>query len=487
MRPLTNKPVGRGLRYGTVLAARSVQSSPSSRDNFIPGRRYFGWIVDTLNRHKAATAAVFAMGVKAGGALLMILIFTLAGRAMSADDFGRLAVWFNAVSLLAVAAVFGQDTLIMRSWGEYTGRGRYDVARSAYRFGWRVTAISALAFGGALLFAARFLYADVSWAMALACAAFLFTQTLLHYSSTSCRALVGFVVSEINRELTWRLVLLGAVAFAIFHGGVTPTQFFFGGVIGMLLSLAVQSLFVRSKLAGGPAAAPDDFDGVGWLTISRSMWLSAIVEAVSQYADVMLVAYFASPADAGAYFVAARIANIFMMVTTGLHTYSMTHCATLFFSNQSRKLQAILRSLAIVSLALLLPALIAIVAVGSDILMILGSRFQSAYPILIVLTLASFAKSVCGPASGILLTTGHERLYSWVVLIATGARLLLTAALASQFGGLGAAAGWAIGNVPLAICLALICRAVCGIDPSVAVIIPFWRREAAPSVTGAGT
>ena len=485
MRQVTNKAASSGLRSKSMLVAHSVLSEPSSGGNSIPGRLHLEWIVDILSRHKAAASAVFALGVKASGALLTIVIFALAGRAMSADDFGRLAVWFNAVSLLAVAAVVGQDTLIMRSWGEYNGRGQYAVARCAYRFGWRVTVASGLAFAAALFFAARLVYANVSWAMALACAAFLFTQTLLHYSSHSSRVLVGFVTSEINRELTWRLVLLGAVTWAIVYGGVTPTQFFFGGVIGMLLSLAFQSVAVRRKLASGPVAAPADFDGAGWLIIARSMWLSAIVEAISQYADVMLVGYFVSPADAGAYFVAARIANIFTMVTTGLHTYSLTHSAALFFSNQHQKLQAILRSLAIVSLAFLLPAVIVIVVAGSDILMVLGTRHESAYPILIVLTLACFARALCGPASGILLTTGHERLYSRVVVFATAARILLTAFLASQFGGLGAAVGWAIGNVPLAICLALICRAVCGVDPSVAAI-PLWRKEAATSVTGAG-
>jgi len=447
----------------------------------------FKALIEVLRRYTTAIASVFALGVRASGALLTIAIFTVAGHAMAADEFGRLAVWFNAVSLLAVAAVFGQDTLIMRSWGEYSGRGEFGLARSAYRFGWRVTILSGLGFAVALLVVSRFVDARLSTLALFACPAFLFTQTMLHYSSNSSRAIVGLVVSEINRELTWRLVMLGALIWAVFRQDLSLGQFFVGGVIGMILSLTVQSVAVRRKwkLDNPPAAA--DVDARGWMAKALSMWISAIIEAISQYADVMLVAYFASPADAGNYFVAARIANIFLMVMTGLHTYSLMHSASLFFSNQRAKLQKLLRTLAMVSLAFVLPAVVGIVLAGSPILSLFGARYASAYPILIVLTLASFARSLCGPAPGILLTTGHERLYSWIVTVATATRLVLTAALAYRYGALGAAVGWAIGNVPLSIGLALICRMVNGIDPTVLAIFLKVAGERALRSVGSQT
>ena len=108
-----------------------------------------------LGSHRTAVSAVFAMGIKASGALLTLTIFTLAARAMSADEFGRLAIWFNALSFLAVAAVFGQDTLISRSFGEYAGRGDYAQAWGAYRFGWRMTLLSVMVFGAALFCSPR--------------------------------------------------------------------------------------------------------------------------------------------------------------------------------------------------------------------------------------------------------------------------------------------------------------------------------------------
>jgi len=447
-------------------------------------------ILKRLENWRPAIASIFAMSLKAAGALITIGIFTLAARAMSADEFGQLAIWFNAMSLLAVAAVFGQDTLISRSWGEHSGRGEHHVAKDAYRFGWQMTLLSGCVFVVGLFAVVPFLDIKIGQTALYACAFFLFMQTMLHFSSHSSRMVAGFIVSEVNRELVWRFVLLFVILWAILHQGLTLGQFFFAAAGGMILSVVFQSIAVRRKFATmektersadiptspinrsllSSLFLPRDLSRQ-WFSRASAMWLSAVVEAVSQYADVMLIGYFASPAVAGDYFVAARIANVFPMVTTGLHTYSMTHSAHLFFSGQIHRLQFILRSLALVSLAFLLPPVVLILIAGEPILSIFGPRYVAVYPTLIVLTLASFARSLCGPAPGILLTTGHERLYSWIVILATLARMATTAILAKDYGALGAAWGWTIGNLPLALALVVICRAVCSVDTSVLAIL----------------
>jgi len=432
--------------------------------------------ISRLGNQKAAFSAVLAMGVKGLGALLTIAVFTLAARAMSARDFGQLAVWFNAMLFLAVAATFGQDTLIARNWGEYSGRGDKEMARGAYWFGWRATAVSGAVFVAGLVLFAPLVAVEMAPAALFAGAAFMFAQTLLHYSSHSCRVIVGFVVSETNRELTWRVVLLLVIVWSVLHQGLTPAQFFCAGAAGMGLSLLFELLAVRRRLLADPVAAVCETDRREWLRRGRSMWLSAIVEATSQFADVMLIGYFASPAVAGDYFVAARIANIFLMVTTGLNTYSFTHSANLYFSGQIDRLQDILRSVVTAALAFVLPALLVIVVFGARILTIFGDRFAAAYPTLVVLASGAFAMSLCGSASVILLTTGHEKLYSRVLTSATAARMALTSLLAWQFGAFGAACGWAFVNAPLAFGLALICRKACGVDPSAASI--FMARRA---------
>lgn len=434
-------------------------------------------LVSRLAAHRTAVGAILAMGIKAGGALLTLIVFTLAARAMTADEFGRLAIWFNAVSLLAVGAVFGQDTLIARSFGEYAGKGDYEQAWGAYRFGWKMTIASAIVFLAGMLLLAPFLFPGLARTSLLAAAFFLLTQTFLHYSSHSTRVAVNFVVSETNRELFWRILLLTVVVWAVLRQGLTPAEFFIAAGVGQLLSLVAQLWFMRRAYLGHPVETLTQADSKTWFSRGISMWISAVVEAAGLYFDVILIGYVATPAVAGEYFVAARIAAIFLMVQTGLNTYTYAHSSQLYFSGQIDRLQDMLRSLVVVSTALVAPCLLLIYVFGAEILTIFGDRYSVVYPTLVVLATACFIMSTCGSSSVVLLTTGHEKLYSRVITAATAGRVALSAILAWRFGAFGAACGWALVNAPLAAALVAICRRVCGVDTSIFSVVGYLRAR----------
>ena len=80
--------------------------------------------------------------------------------------------------------------------------------------------------------------------------------------------------------------------------------------------------------------------------------------------------------------------------------------------------------------------------------------------------------TLCGPASGILMMTGGERLWSRIAILSLALRVMLMLYLAPRYGASGAALGWAIVNAPVAICVSLLCRRRCGVDPSALSILP---------------
>ncbi len=427
-------------------------------------------------KSRPVAAAIAAMSIKSAGSLMTLAIFTLAARAMTADEFGRLAIWFNAIGFLAVAAVVGQDTLIARSFDEYVARNDPAQAWGAYRFGWMLTLASGVVFAGAMVVFAPMLFSGVTQPTLLAGAFFLFTQTILHYSSHSTRPIAGFLVSETSRELIWRALLLVVVIWAVFHQGLTIAEFFMAAGVGQLLSFAFAFARTRRAYRMRETRALSFADRREWLARSLSMWQSAIFEAASLYVDVMLIGYVASPAAAGDYFAAARIANVFQMVAGGLNVYTIAHSAKLYFSGQKKKLQDILQSLVLTSTALLAPVLVLIYVFGGALLTIFGDRYAADYPTLVILATGCFVMSTCGSAPVVLLTTGHEKLYSRAIGFATLARFTLTAVLAWRFGALGAAGGWALINAPLSAALSAICYRKTGVDPS---ILSLFRRASA--------
>ncbi|WP_363348966.1 oligosaccharide flippase family protein [Methylocystis echinoides] len=439
-------------------------------------------LIDQLKSQRAAFGAIVAMSIKAAGALMTLAVFTLAARAMTADDFGSLAIWFNAVGFLAVAAVFGQDTLIARSFGEYAGRSDYARAWGAYRFGWTLTLVSGVLFAATMVVCAPLFFPGVANTVLLSAAFFLLTQTILHYSSHSARAVVGVLVSEASRELIWRAILLAAVVWGAFHQGLTRAEFFVIAGVGQLLSLAFASVSVWRVCRKQEAPAASYADRSKWLSRSLPMWQSAMLEAASMYFDVLLIGYVASPAAAGDYFAAARIANVFLMALTGLNTVTVARSASLYFSGNAQKLQELLRSIALVSTAMLAPLLLLIYIFGGQFLTLFGARYAADYLTLVILATGCFVMSTCGSASVVLLTTGQEKLYSRIIAGATFARVALTGLLAWRFGAPGAAAGWTLVNVPLFMLLSAICYRKIGVDPSIlSLLSPLRERMRASS------
>jgi len=426
------------------------------------------------------TGAMLALAIKGGGAILMIVVFLLAARAMPAAAFGEIAIWFNVLSCLAVAAVFGQENLIVRSWAEYAAGGRFGLMAGAYRFGWLASAAATLLACVGLVVANRWIGAPLPAPALGAAIAFLAAQAMLHYSSHSCRTIHGFRVSELNRELTWRLALLFVIALHL-HGDLTLATFFAAAAAGMTLSIAIQLRATAKRFPVEVAAARAQFATREWLGRGGRMCLSASVEAMGQYAEVVLLGFLVAPAEAATYFIAARIANVFAMISTGLNTYTVTHAGALHFAGETEGLQHILRSVMTVVVCLGAPLLLILVLAAAPILSVFGPSYAAGHAPLVVLATASFVITLCGPAPGILVVTGEEGLWSRIAILSLALRVLLILCLAPRYGATGAAIAWAMVNAPVMIGVSLLCRRRCGVDASALSILPGRSMTALPA------
>ncbi len=382
-----------------------------------------------VTSQRAMVGATLTLAIKASGAVLMIAVFTLAARSVPTAEFGKIAMWFNALSCLAVASVFGQETLIVRSWGEYGHQGRPDLMVGAYRFGWATAAICASLACMALLATNQLLAAPLTtFALAAACA-FLAAQVLQHYSSHSSRTIRGYLISEPHRELTWRFILLAVVALHL-RGALTLETFFFTAAAGMMISTALQTVATLRNFPVRLGAKRPAYLTREWLGRSLGMSLSATVEAMSQYAEVIILGLLATPSAAAGYFIAARIANIFPMMATGLNTYTVTKASSLHFGGRTESLQGVMRSVMIVAVLIATPTFILLTLVAKPVLSIFGPSYVADYPALIILASASFIVMLSGPSTGLLLITGDEKLWSRIAALSLLLRVALMSLLA---------------------------------------------------------
>ena len=440
---------------------------PASRRAGEAPRRWRLVLQEQVRRRRAAVGSLAALSLKVAGTGLMMAIFALAARSMTPMAFGNLAVSFNALSFVAVAAVLGQDLLMVRCWGEYATTGAHGLALGAYRFTWTVVLCSAVAVA-ALTFVAGVANPlhRLSPGEAAAAAAFLGMQVLLLFTAQTTRVILNFLVSEPNRELTWRLVILPVVLAGLWFG-TGLASFYASAAVGLALAVGLQVVVLLRRF---PAAVRDARPVLlrrEWAGRAAGMWVSAILEAAQQYAEVLMLGVLVSPDVAGLYFLAARIAGIFGMVGAGLHGYTSSHAANMFFTGQMTGLQNLFRSVMAVAALITVPILAVVLLGAPHILAIFGPHYADGAWVLAALALGSFTAAMAGPANSILLVTGHERLYSRVLFVALLVRVGVILWAAPRFGALGVAAAWAGVNGPVAIGLAVATRRLTGIDPSV--------------------
>jgi O-antigen/teichoic acid export membrane protein len=462
-------------------AAFATERSGSSMIRIAQG------ISSRLAESGIAQGALVAFSIKLGGSSLNIVMFTIAARVIGPAEFGQFAIWFNLVSFLAIIALCGQETLIVRSWNEYTHQHRYDLARGAILFGIIVCTSAALFWAGCVAVGSSVVGWTNSSGLVVAACLFLIVQTMACFSSNLARTVVGFLLGESLRE-AWRIVVIvGALLLALGHFQVTMTKLFALCIAGVSLMILIQYVAIRRSLPPQMRGVAATTDVSAWVKRSLPMWAAAFLDASSQYLDVILLGLLLSPVAAGGYFVAARLANVFAMIAGGMANYSATPIASLFFTGHHPELQ---RSLRMVSLAVaaLVVAGLAVIFVGGDLLlMIFGKSYVDQHGILVVLSIGTAVAALGGPAMYVLLLTGHEGWYSRVVVIGLVLRVIALVVLVPRFGAIAAAFAWSACLIGTTIALNAVCRRFVGIDPSVVTLLNFSNVPMAPvPVSAAG-
>lgn len=412
---------------------------------------------------------MLSLGLKVSGSLLAFVLYSVAARGMSRDDFGLFTVWFSAMSFLAVVAVAGQELLFVRSWNEYVQSERHGLARGALAFGTRATVLFGAALSALVVSSALF---GVALPLALAAALFLLTQTALLFSSHAGRTVVGILNGDFHREVTWRVVVIaGALAAPLVGFRLSAASLFAMSAAGIALSVAVNVLAVRRHVPLEIAAADPETDLAGWSHRSFKMWLAAVLESASQYLDVIVLGLLLSPAAAGGYFVASRLANVLTMAASGLNIYSSRTIATLYYGGDEAALRRMLRALSVIVLVIVVGCSALILGGGNLLLSLFGSSYVDHYEVLAILVVGTAASALAGPAPATLLLTGQEAVYSGIIAAGLVLRCSALALLITHFGDLGAAIASTGSVIATALALNYACRKLVGVDPSVAILV----------------
>jgi O-antigen/teichoic acid export membrane protein len=437
-----------------------------------------------LRSNAALRGMAWVFVLRAATTVLNFVLITLAARTLGQGTFGTYSILFSAAGLFCVIATFGQQIVSMRSWSEYSSAGQQHLLKGAMIF----SSVTCLA-GSALVAAPFYAWLDVTHGPLLAASvtfylvALSIVLTTSHLVRTAIGVGIGDGVGNLLLVIPPILYLLAALVTGSQAGIDTLFVLMAAGGFG---ALVIHAALMRRRIRD---SFPDfmtcraQYDIPRWRTRSVKLWISNALEAANQYVDVLIIGALMNPGVAGAYFVTTRLANAFAMATDAIHMFSTRHIPDLYFRREFVQLDAMLDSVAGVTLAVIAGGMVAILCGGHWLLMSFSASYVPYYGPLAVLSFGMAAVAAAGPSGSILMLTGHEGRYLGIIGLTVLIRTIGFVLLIPPFGILGAVAATTVSFVSMALMLRSAARSAAGIDGSVLRLLARLRgaRIVAPA------
>lgn len=403
-----------------------------------------------------------AFAIRVVSAAIMFVSQVLLARWMGGYEFGNYVYVWTWLLLVGEVAHLGVPLTAQRYVPEYTQGKAFDLLRG-YVSGSRWITFgfgTVIAIAGAAIVRAiqTSLDADVYLPLYLACAALPF------YTFT-------FMVDGLARPQNWinlallppyivRPLLLLAIVATLHGAGVAlDATTVMGALAGAIWLTSLMQLFQLERgLKQVIPAGAKVYRVREWLGTALPVVLVWGLYTLLTSTDVLVLKQFRPPQEVAHYYAAAKTLALvsiiyFAVAAAAAHRFTAYHVA----GNREGLAEfaaATVRWIFWPSLALTLLML----ALGRPVLMLFGSGFEEAYPVLAILAVGQLARAAIGPAERLLNMLGQQRICALAYATAFTVNIVGCFVLTPAYGGVGAAAATATAFIVESTFLFLIAR-----------------------------
>jgi O-antigen/teichoic acid export membrane protein len=372
-------------------------------------------------------------------------------RLMGAERYGTYVYVLALVSVLAVPAEFGLPALVLRETAANHVRRHWQLIKGLWRYANLVaTGMCAIlvALGGtAIWFLTGYLTNDqiVTFAWGLVLVPLVVLGNLRGAALQGLRKVVLGRLPEYLVRPGFFIVFVLGVMFLNRSADWSASLVMQLQVLAAAVAFGAGAWLLRRERPAEVISAIPTYEARRWLLSIFPLALTAGMQLINHYTDIVMLGLLASAAEVGIYRAAVSSASLVVFGLQIVNLVVAPHFSRLHSVGDIAQLQLLATASARMALYVAAPVVIAFISFGDQFLeLAFGREFAFGYAALVILALGQLVNAAAGSVGYLLNMTGHERDTVRGVAIAALTNVVLNLVLIPPFGMAGAATATAI-------------------------------------------
>lgn len=385
-----------------------------------------------------------AIGLKATGALLALILSIVIARLLGAHGIGLFYLAFTVTTIASIIGRFGIDIVLLRSISSSVSANDWVRVRSQYKAGLRFVILSSGILSLLVVisssFVASYVFSDSALARPLRLMALAVPLlSLVHLNSEVLKALRKVKKALLLQGILFPLIACFLVVPASIEAGLL-------GAIGAYVLAYACILFVGFRYLNAAMPVVDlprmrnpvnktivlVKAGIPLLSIT-------LLNVIIDLTDTLMLGIYMEAEDVGRYGVALRLTAVSGLILTAVNSVFSPEFSSLWASGAQERLQSVARKVTLVMVALAFLILAIFVAFSAPLLGLFGTDFLVAKNTLLILAIGQFFVLSTGPVAYLMMMTGHERFHRNSLVFCGLINVSMNVVLIPEYGIIGAA------------------------------------------------
>ncbi len=381
--------------------------------------------------------------IRSVGLGLIFLSQILLARLMGVKGYGEYSVIITALNFVVVMSLFGLDTSVLRFLPSYLQKKDYAAAHGFLRFSYRLISVLAVicATGVFVFLLSNSKKYNIGFSEAVFWSVLVVPfLVFVNQASSVLRALQKVKASLLPAYFLLPVGMGLGWGYYYFSHQKLPVDA--AMMINLMVTIIV-FIYIYRKVTSGvnkmiPVADPKPERKL-WMMVSLTVLLTSLLNLLIKQSDILFVSYFLGNTAAGKYSAAAKMATLVALGLSIIDYVYVPKIAALWESHKLIGLQKLIREASKQILVITIPISIVLIVGGKWLLGLFGHAFEASYVPLVILVCGQMINSLTGMVGGVLMMTGHQRVFFLFYFLSFVIQASLNFILIPSLGIIGAA------------------------------------------------